>query len=242
MQNYYTVFSRIQNSCYIFMFPTHKFCQYNTWCIYIYIYIYILFLPFGNKFQQLKLWNRDFKESPQLDPQLNLTRPQLLVITPHILLLLHGVNYAKILHCKWFLHIFYLFTLRETQNWITKRDFKETPQTDPQLTKLIPSKSYSTPVSTHLRLLLLLLLLALVLPLPLLCAAAAPPLLLLVFLAAAQLHWLLPRYSMLLLLLCNYLQFLWMVSENHGPQLHLPLNLHAPTKAQCRVGAKLAAM
>jgi energy-coupling factor transporter transmembrane protein EcfT len=79
-----------------------------------------------------------------------------------------------------------------------------------------------------LRLLLLLLLLALVLPLPLLCAAAAPLLLLLllvVFLAAVQLHWLLLRYSMLLLLLCNYLQFLWMVSENHGPQLHLPLNL-----------------
>jgi hypothetical protein len=75
----------------------------------VYIYIYILFLPFGNKFQQLKLWNRDFKESPQLDPQLNLTRPQLLVITPHILLLLHGVNYAKILHCKWFLHIFLPF-------------------------------------------------------------------------------------------------------------------------------------
>jgi hypothetical protein len=43
---------------------------------------------------------------------------------------------------------------------------------------------------------------------------------------------------MLLLLLCNYLQFLWMMSENHDPQLHLPLNLHAPTKAQCRVGAK----
>ncbi len=213
--------------------------------IYIYIYIHTLFSPFGSKFQQLKLWNRDFKESPQLDPQLHLTRPQLLVITPRILLLLHGVNYAKILHCKWFLHIFYLFTLRETQNWITKRDFKETPQTDLQLTKLIPSKSNSTPVSTHLRLLLLLLLLALVLPLLLLCAAAAPPLLLLlllVFLAAAQLHWLLLRYSMLLLLLCNYLQFLWMMSENHDPQLHLPLNLHAPTKAQCRVGAKLAAI
>jgi hypothetical protein len=47
---------------------------------------------------------------------------------------------------------------------------------------------------------------------------------------------------MLLLLLCNYLQFLWMMSENHDPQLHLPLNLHAPTKAQCRVGAKLAAI
>lgn len=221
------------------MFPTHKFCQNNTWYLYIHIYF---FLPFGSKFQKLKLQDRDFKKSPQLEPQLNLTRPQLLVITPYILLLLHRVNYAKILHCKWFLHIFYLFTFREFRNWITKRDFKETPQTDPQLTKLIPSKSNSTPVSTHLHLLLLLLLLALVLPLLLLCAAAAPPLLLLLFLAAAQLHWLLLRYSMLLLLLCNYLQFLWMMSENHDPQLDLPLNLHAPIKAQCPVGAKLAAI
>jgi hypothetical protein len=129
-----------------------------------------------------------------------------------------------------FTFFFYLFSFREFQNRIPKRDFKETAQTDPQLTKMIPSKSNSTPVSTHLRFLLL-------------CAAAAPPpLLLLVFLAAAQLHWLLLRYSMLLLLLCNYLQFLWMMSENHDPQLRLPLNLHAPTKAQCRVGAKLAAI
>jgi hypothetical protein len=147
-----------------------------------------------------------------------------------------------------FTFFFYLFSFREFQNRIPKRDFKETAQTDPQLTKLIPSKSNSTPVSTHLRLLLLLFLLALVLPLPLLCAAAAPPLLvlllvlLLLFLAAAQPHWLLLRYSMLLLLLCNYLQFLWMMSENHDPQLHLPLNLRAPAKAQCRVGAKLAAI
>jgi hypothetical protein len=108
--------------------------------LYIYIYIYILFLPFGSKFQKLKLQNRDFKESPQLDPQLNLTRPQLLAITPpHILLLLHRVNYAKILHCKWFLHYFFTFLLSGSSKTELQREIsKKHPKLIP-VTQMIPS-------------------------------------------------------------------------------------------------------